>query len=508
MENKLKKQLTNRLIVLFFLIFIQLLVVLVLVFRLRDIAYWIDIFLSIISYGMVIYVVNRKDNMAYKLAWSILILLSPIAGGVLYLMFGGRTIPKKLRVANLGYNKHFKDGRDTNKVLEDLKEHDLDAYKVFNYGYNVSSFDVYQDTDVTFYEIGEKWHEALLEELVKAKHFILMEYFIIEEGKMWNSILEVLKQKVKEKVKVILIYDDFGCATNIPSDYYKELRKYGIEAYRFNPLRPALAVQMNNRDHRKICVIDNNVGFCGGVNLADEYINEKVRFGHWKDNAVKLHGKAVTTLTLMFLQMYAYLANNNVDYKDYIINCDKVDSCGYVQGYCDSPNDNEDIGLNMHINLINAAKKYVYIYTPYLVITAELEKALILASKSGVEVIICTPHIPDKWYVFLITRSSYQSLIEAGVKIYEYTPGFIHAKSFIVDGEYGLCGTVNTDYRSYYLHYECGVLYYKVDAIKKMEEDFLDTLKKSQKISLDDCKEGYLGTKILQAILKLFAPLF
>lgn len=508
MENKLKKQLTNRLIILFFLIFIQLLVVLLLVFHLRDIAYWIDICLSIISYGMVIYVVNRKDNMAYKLAWSILILLFPIAGGVLYLMFGGRTIPKKLRAANLGYNKHFKDGHDTHKVLEELKEQDLDAYKVFNYGYNISNFDVYQDTDVKFYEIGEKWHEALLEELVKAKHFILLEYFIIEEGKMWDSILEVLKQKVKENVKVILIYDDFGCATNIPSDYYKVLRKSGIEAYRFNPLRPALAVQMNNRDHRKICVIDNNVGFCGGINLADEYINEKVRFGHWKDNAVKLHGKAVTTLTLMFLQMYTYLADNAVDYKDYIVNCDTVESSGYVQAYCDSPNDNEDIGLNMHINLINAAKKYVYIYTPYLVMTAELEKALVLASKSGIEVIVCTPHIPDKWYVFLITRSNYRSLIEAGVKIYEYTPGFIHAKSFIVDGEYGLCGTVNTDYRSYYLHYECGVLYYKVDAIKKMEEDFLDTLKKSQRIRLTDCKEGYLRTKILQAILKLFAPLF
>ncbi|MCI5773500.1 MAG: cardiolipin synthase [Erysipelotrichaceae bacterium] len=508
MKNKLKKQLTNRLITVFMLILIQLCLIILSIIDLST-SYFINTCFSVFSYIIVIYIINRQDNSAYKIAWCVLVLIVPLFGGILYLLFGGRKVSKALRRANINYEGLKEDLETSKDKLQQLYVSDCDAYKMFNYGFNVDGFGVYEDTKVTFFASGEEKFASMLEELTKAQHFIFLEYFIIEEGKMWNSILEILEAKAKEGIKVKLIYDDFGCATNLPSNYDVILRQKGIECYRFNRLRPALAIQMNNRDHRKICVIDNNVGYCGGVNLADEYINETVRFGHWKDNAVMLKGKAVTSLTLMFLQMYKYLAKKkDFVYKPYLLPCQNVGNDGYVQPYCDSPTDNEDVGLNMHLNMISVAKKYVYIYTPYLVITDELAKALTLAARNGVDVRICVPHIPDKWYVFSITQNNYKSLIKAGVRIFEYTPGFVHAKSFIVDDMYGVCGTVNTDYRSYYLHFECGVLMYKCQCIAKMKQDYLDTLKVCQEVSLNDCDNVYLVKRIGRAILNLFAPLF
>ncbi len=508
MKNKLKKQLTNRLIVVFLLILIQLLIILYSIFDISG-SYTINIFFRVFSYIIVIYIINRQDNPAYKIAWCILVLIVPLFGGVLYLLFGGRKVSKALRMANLNYEGIKDEIENTRGILQQLYSQDHEAYKLFNYGFNADGFSIYENTNVTFFASGEEKYASMLEELPKAKHFIFLEYFIIEEGKMWNKILEILEAKVKEGVKVIVIYDDFGCATNLASNYDAILKSKGIICYKFNRLRPALVVQMNNRDHRKICVIDNNVGYCGGINLADEYINETVRFGHWKDNAIMLKGKGVTSFTLMFLQMYKYLAKpKDFDYSQYLLPCDYYENYGLVQPYCDSPTDNEDIGLNMHLNIINAAKRYVYIYTPYLVITNELAKALTLASRSGVDVRICVPHIPDKWYVFSITQSNYKQLLEAGVRIYEYTPGFVHAKSFICDDVFGICGTVNTDYRSYYLHFECGTLMYKCNCLKKMKQDYLDTLKVSQEITLKDCDNVYLFKRLLRAILNLFAPLF
>lgn len=506
--NNLKKHLTNRLIIVFLLIFLQLLFLLYVLFNLKD-SLFINICLNVFSYVILIYVINRQDNPSYKIAWCVLILLFPLFGGILYLLFGGRKISKNLKMANLSYDAVSKNLDYSKDKLQELYSLDKAAYKIFNYGNNCDGFAVCEDTQVTFFKNGKEKFESLLVELEKAKHFIFLEYFIIEEGKMWNAILEILERKVKEHVDVRIIYDDFGCATNLPSDYDKILLKKGIKAYKFNRLRPALVIQMNNRDHRKIVVIDNNVGYCGGVNLADEYINEKVRFGVWKDNAIMLKGKAVETLTLMFLQMYNFLAGiSEYDFSKYLIPCEKVTSDGFVQAYCDSPTDSDDVGLNMHLNLINNAKKYIYIYTPYLIITSELSKALCLASQNGVDVRICVPHIPDKSYVFAITRSNYKALIEKGVRIYEFTPGFVHAKSFVSDDEYAICGTVNTDYRSYYLHFECGVLMYKSKAIVEMKKDFLETLKVSEEVSIDDCNNVYLLTRIYRAILNLFAPLF
>ena len=337
-----------------------------------------------------------------------------------------------------------------------------------------------------------------------------MEYFIIDEGVMWNSILEILEEKAKEGVDVRVIYDDMGCIRTLPKKYYKILESKGIKAIAFNKFVPLLSVVMNNRDHRKITVIDGEVGFIGGINLADEYINEKVRFGHWKDASMVMEGQAVWNLTVMFLQLWNFNKEKAEDYekfraiKSYETN---IESDGYVQPYGDSPLDGETVGEYVYLNIINKARDYVYINTPYLIIDNELVTALTLAAKSGVDVRIVTPHIEDKWYVHMVTRAYYTQLIECGVKIYEYVPGFIHSKTFVCDDEIGVVGTINMDYRSLYLHFECGVWLYKTKSVFEIKEDFLKTLEVCENITLDQCKNIKWSNRVLRAILRVFAPL-
>lgn len=489
-------------------VILQIILLIAVVLRVSEIIY-INYVLNFLSYIIVIYIVSNKTNVAFKLAWCILILAFPIFGGVLYMLFGGRQVPKKLRMESvLSLNETKKLIYQDDETYEEFYEiADYNVKKIFDYGETVGVFPIFKNSEVTYFELGEiKW-DAMLEELSKAKHFIFMEYFIIKDGVMWQSILDILKQKVSEGVEVKIIFDDFGAASTLAKDYDIELKKYGIEALRFNRLRPALLVQMNNRDHRKICVIDNNVAFCGGINIGDEYINVEYRFGHWKDTAVMIKGEAVWGFTVMFFQIYRYLKGDNIDYDKYKISCDKIKNETFVQPYYDSPTDGENIGLNMHINLINNAKKFIYIHTPYLVIDENIKSSLTLAAKSGIDVRITTPHIPDKKYVFQITRHNYEELIEAGVKIYEYTPGFIHSKSIVVDGEVGMCGTINMDFRSYFHHFECGVLIYNSDAIKDMYNDQMAAFEMSKIVTIDECKNVNIIVKLFRGILNLFAPL-
>lgn len=306
------------------------------------------------------------------------------------------------------------------------------------------------------------------------------------------------------------MYDDAGCITTLPQDYYLTLRRLGIQAKVFNPIKPRLAMQMNNRDHRKILVIDGKVGMTGGINLADEYINQKERFGHWKDCSVMIRGEAVWNLTLMFLQFWNYDEKEKDDvfsYKPDFKVFENIHNDGYVQPYSDSPTDEENVGEYTHINMINSANRYVYATTPYLVIDNEMKTALLLAAKNGIDVRILVPHIPDKWYVFAVTRSNYKDLIEGGVKIYEYTPGFVHGKSFVVDDKMAIVGTVNMDYRSYYLHYECGVWFYRSKVVMDVKRDYLETLAKSHQVTLEECRQIRLPIRIMRAILNLFSPM-
>ena len=323
---------------------------------------------------------------------------------------------------------------------------------------------------------------------------------------MWDPIFDILRKKAAEGVEVRFLYDDVGTLQTLPNNYRTVLEKAGIKTAIFNPFRPHLNIAMNYRDHRKITVIDGNVGFCGGINLADEYINAYEKHGHWKDTAVLLRGSGVWNLTLMFLMMWQFTTTVETDFDRYRPT-QAVPNEGYVQPFGDSPLDNLNVSENAYMQIINRATRYVYITTPYLILDNEMITALSTAAQSGIDVRIITPHIADKWYVHIVTRSYYSQLIRAGVKIYEYTPGFIHAKMFTSDDKVAIVGTTNMDYRSFYLHFECGVSFYNSPVAKDVRDDFLNTLQVCQPISLEEMEQLPLSRRILAKLLRLMAPL-
>ena len=326
---------------------------------------------------------------------------------------------------------------------------------------------------------------------------------------MWNAIRDILIEKVKEGVEVRFMYDGMCSMLQLPYDYDKQMRKHGIQCKMFSRVRPILSSYQNNRDHRKICVIDGKIGFTGGINLADEYINQKEKFGHWKDTAIMLEGEAVQNLTILFLQMWNITQRQLEDYKKYLTpkSLDVKRELGFVLPYGDSPFDKEIIGEQVYFHILNHAKKYVHIMTPYLILDNEMITALTFAAKCGIEVIIIMPHIPDKWYAFLLAKTYYGELIEAGVQIYEYTPGFVHAKVFVSDNDTATVGTINLDYRSFYHHFECGTFIYNNPVVWDIERDFQNTLAKCEKVSLTDLKSRSLTERIIGRVLRLVAPL-
>lgn len=467
--------------------------------------------LFVLSFLLVLWIVNKKINPSYKIAWIILILVSPIFGMIIYQFYGKSRVAKKMaRESELvleGMKNYFKEDRKTRRQLQ---EEDPAASNQSVYIRDLAGFPLHNRTTTKYYPVGDEMFVDMLEEMKKAKHFIFMEYFIINDGRMWQEILEVLTKKVQEGVDVRLIYDDMGCITTLPARFYRQLQARGIKCAAFNPVRPVINIIMNNRDHRKILVIDGHTGFTGGINLADEYINEDLRFGHWKDTGIKMYGDGVWNLTVMFLQMWAVITRVPIHppaYGPYVHHPEEFPMDGYVQPYGDSPLDEEIVGENVYLNIINQAKKYVYICTPYLIIDNEMMTALCLASKKGVDVRIVTPGIPDKKIVFLLTQSYYEQLVEAGVKIYEYTPGFVHSKTFVCDDEIAVVGTINLDYRSLYLHFECAVWMYKSSAVMQVKDDMIKTLPKCREIKLDFCKNRNIAVRAMQSILRLFAPM-
>lgn len=509
--NKLLKLLFSRMILVPFLIVFQISALGFTVWQLTKTHVLIYIILFILSIWAVIYIISTKLNPSYKLAWTILVLLLPVFGGLFYLLFGFKKITKRFKRKLLNIHNEISGLlKQDEEVLREVATQDKGVANQMTYLVNNAFSPVYKNTYTEYLSPGEEFFETLRKELKKAREYIFMEYFIIQEGEMWDRILEILEEKVKEGVDVRVIYDDMGCIKTLPYKYYLTLREKGIKCIAFNRVLPFVSFIMNNRDHRKITVIDGNVAFTGGINLADEYINHVVRFGHWKDCSLMIKGEAVWNLTTMFLELWSFVSRQSEDYKkfkpkeDFIKNLNEE---GYVQPYGDSPLDDEVVGENVYLNIINKAKDYVYINTPYLIIDNELVTALTLAAKGGVDVRIVTPHIPDKWYVHMLTRAYYANLIEAGVKIYEYTPGFIHSKTFVSDDEIGTIGTINMDYRSLYLHFECGVLMYKTKSLIAIKKDFLDTLDKCQFITLEDCHRIKWSNRFIAAILRVLAPI-
>lgn len=465
--------------------------------------------LQVIGLIITLFVVNRDIDPAYKIAWIIVLLAVPVIGVPLYLFAGNKTLPRKLRNGTIRSSQKLNDMLETDAKKEDFAITDKTAeHTLCQYGAKRCGFPVYDHSETVYYASGEEFFPSYLAELEKAEHFIFLEMFIIDKGEVWNQVLDVLKRKAAAGVDVKLIYDDVGSVT-MPQNMAKKLRSYGIEAYCFNRLRPALIVQMNNRDHRKITVIDNRVAFTGGVNLADEYMNKINRFGYWRDSALMVKGPAVWSMCAQFLGMYHYLAGkkDTENYEKYHLTCETYDVPGFVQPFADSPTDSEFLGMSEHLNLINHARDYVYINTPYLLLNESISRALINAAKNGVRVVILTPHHPDKQLVFQATRGNYERLLKNGVEIYEFTPGFNHSKAIVADDEWALVGSINTDFRSYFLHFEDGVMMYRTDCIRKIREDFEHALKQSQKISLEQMKKTNVIVRGLRGILHVLMPL-
>ena len=471
------------------------------------------VLIRFLSLAAVLWIVNKRINPSYKLAWTLLILLLPIIGISFYLMFGRSRVASQFErnyTRMVGRSRHLM--KEDSSVRRMLELEDPRVHKQSVYLRDYASAPVYAHTVTEYFPEGEDLYHAMVRELEAARHFIFMEYFIIDNGEMWGSILDILERKVREGLDVRLIYDDVGCVNTLPAKFYREIRARGIQCEVFNPFRPVVSIFFNNRDHRKIMVIDGWIGFTGGINLADEYINRKMRFGHWKDTGILLKGEAVWNFTAMFLQMWGVLTGDTQAlsvperYEVYYSHRQKCENDGFVQPYSDIPLDYETVGENVYLNIIAQAEKYVYIFTPYLIIDNEIMTVLCLAAKSGVDVRIVTPGVPDKRVVFWLTRSYYEQLIDAGVRIYEYQPGFLHAKSFVCDDEIATVGTINLDYRSLYLHFECGVWMYRSKAVMQVKEDVLRTLKVSREITKEECMERSLPMRLTQSLLRLLAP--
>lgn len=476
----------------------------------------IAVFMTLISLLITVFIIGKNENSAYKISWIVMILSFPLLGGVLYIFFGNKAPSRKMR-EKIKKVKKEKGGcmKQDPAVFEEIVAEDKRTAGRCRYLYEITGAPVWKHTETTYFPLGDDMFEDMIEELEKAQHFIFLEYFIIDNGIFWGSIVDVLKRKAKEGLDVRLMYDDIGCLMLLPKEYVKEMEEAGISCIAFNPFQPILSLAMNNRDHRKILVIDGHTAYTGGVNLADEYINMDGRFGHWKDTGMKFVGDGAANFTQMFLEMWNAFRDSEDSYEKFMPSKWKSDSeweketdrgTGFVQPFGDTPLDDDPTAENLYIDILNTANQYVYIYTPYLIISDTMQHALCMAAARGVDVKIITPGIPDKKIIFRMTRSNYKELLKAGVEIYEYKQGFLHAKSYVSDDLHGVIGTINMDYRSLYLHFECGAYLYKTDSIMEMKCDFLHTLKKSRKIELSFLRQGVLQ-EILDAVLKVIAPL-
>ena len=501
--KKILRFLTQRVVLTALLILIQAHLLFGIIWKLNNYFIYFYAFSVLLSLLLTLRIINNKSNPAFKIAWLIPILLFPVLGGLVYLVFGSDRTGKYIRNKMGRIEKEMQDGISKANERSGIEKMPPDVVNQSHYISNSAHCPPYKNTTVEYLPMGEVKFERMVQELKKAKRYIFMEYFIIQEGTMWNTILDVLEEKAKEGVDVRVIYDDMGCILTLPTGYEKTLREKGIQCQIFNPFIPILSSHFNTRDHRKICVIDGNVGFTGGINLADEYINGYEKHGHWKDTAILLKGEAVFSLTTMFLSMWDYLIKKEgEDYAAYYPDSWDENAQGIVQPFADNPLDDEAVGETVYLNLINKAKRYVYI-----ILSNEMVTAMNTAAKSGVDVRIITPHVPDKWYVHAVSRSYYEMLVEAGVKIYEYTPGFVHAKTFVVDDEYAVVGTINLDYRSLYLHFECAAWMYKASCVTDVRDDFLKTQQMSQEITLEECRNISIPRRLGRSVLRVLAPL-
>lgn len=468
-----------------------------------------------VTASLEVFIVLTRSEPDYKIAWMLMISFFPILGALYYLLFANKRTTWRQKKKMERYEEALPAFATDKTVKEKVASSYPEGARIASYLENNTGAAIYEDTSIEYFPLGDEAFPVMLRELSKARHFIFLEYFIITPGYMWDEIHAILREKAKEGVDVRLVYDDFGNLGNTPVSFPRELRREGIRTNVFGPIKPFLNVKMNNRDHRKICVIDGHTGFTGGINIADEYINRAERFGHWKDNCIMLRGRGVDGLTRLFLRNW--IASFEREWKPSFLDYESgkyiaeiggyPKSDGFLQPYGDLPFDYESVGERVYLSILARAKRYVYISTPYLILDDKLRDTITLAASEGVDVRLLVPGIPDKRRIFQLTRLNYGPLLEAGVRIYEYTPGFVHQKMFVSDDEIATDGTINLDYRSLYLHLECGTLILGSRAVDNMKADFLATIGVSREVSLNEW-EGWRKHHLLDwAVLRLLAPL-
>ena len=506
-KKGLMKILFSRFFIILLLITMQIMMTAFFTFWMYEQFSLVYTFIRIFSLIMVFYLFSCDMDSTAKLTWLLILMVTPVPGAIL-LMYTQREFGHNFIKKRAEQMIEETRGRisSSEKAFDDPDIQRSGTDDLCRYLSRTGCYPLFSDTDVTYFPLGEYKFEALLRELSKAEKFIFIEYFIIDEGYMWGRVLSILAEKARQGVEVRVMYDGMCEITTLSHDYPARMAELGIKCKAFAPIRPILSTYYNYRDHRKILVIDGNVAFNGGVNLADEYINRKERFGHWKDAAVMLRGEAVRSFTLMFLSMW------NITEKepewDYLPDPAPVNNAkGYVMPYADCPLDGDKVGENIYMDILNRATTYVHIMTPYLILDGELEAALRFAAQRGIDVKIILPGIPDKKSAYALAKLHYRSLMSAGVQIYEYTPGFVHTKMFVCDGEKAVIGTINLDYRSLYHHFECATYLYRTDCISDIETDFDDTLRMCRQVTPDSVRHERLSYKLLGRIMKIIAPL-
>ena len=495
-----------------FLLLVQVFFLFGLFFKFRQMAPHYIGLSSLFYLIMIVVLVNSDHDASSKITWLIVMVLFPVFGAFLYIYtsvdIGHRALKKRITHIIADTSSTISQDKE---VLQKAEAKSPELADLTYYINRTGCFPVYENTQVIYYPLGEKMFESMLAELEKAKEFIFLEYFILDEGYMWGKLLEVLSRKAREGVDVRLMYDGTCEFALLPRTYPKKLKTLGIQCKVFAPITPFVSTHYNYRDHRKIMVIDGMTAFNGGVNLADEYINHIHPYGHWKDTGVMLKGDAAASFTLMFLQMW-HVNEKLCDFSPYLTTVDKnlssVNSVrGFVMPYGDCPLDEDNVGESVYMDILNRAHDYVYIITPYLILDGELEKALNFAAQRNVDVRLILPHISDSFVAQSLAKTYYKSLLKAGVKIYEYTPGFVHAKIFVSDDIKAVVGTINMDYRSLYHHFECATYLYDTPCVLDMKKDFMETLDKCLVVTLETIKNEKWYVKLTGNIMKFVAPL-
>ena len=462
----------------------------------------------VFSFLMVIYLFNCPMDSSAKLTWMLFISILPIPG-TLFLLWTklnvGHRMENKLVEQEVRRGSRFlKQPKD---VLEQVRNDGSGIDDLCRYINRTGSFPLFDHTSVSYYPLGDEMFGVMLEEMEKAEKFIFLEYFIIEEGYMWGRMLDILTRKAKQGVEIRVMYDGMNELSTLPVNYWKLLNAEGIKARPFSPIKPVISSHYNYRDHRKILVIDGKVAFTGGINLADEYINHVEKFGHWKDTGIMLKGPAARSFTLMFLEMW-YVGEKEPEYETWLRDTvPPQEANGFVMPYGDSPLDRDKVGESVYMDILNRATDYVYIMSPYLIMDGELETALLFAAQRGVEVRMILPGISDNKFANAIAKTHYIALLKAGVKVYEYIPGFVHAKVFVSDDERAVVGTINLDYRSLYHHFECAAYLYRTDCIPDIKADFRQTLKQCREVTMETVREEKFLTKAVGALGKVIGPL-